>query len=190
MNEPTNTNPQPQLQPVRRRRQVSTTATDPNAPPATATAATLIPNPAPEGVSEPPELPEGLLDTEGDGDFEDGPSGADFQAPLGEARGPEGLPGAGVGAASPPEVPKRRGRPKGSVNAPRSPDAAAAAAPAAMQPRRTRSTQAAEHALAEPSEEDLRALGRLTLLARQRGLTLEEFIAEVRAMIAAYDRFG
>jgi len=66
----------------------------------------------------------------------------------------------------------------------------AASTPAQPLPPAPPRRQPIKTAALEPSDEDLRALGRLTLMARQRGVPLETIIAEIRSMIVAYDKFG
>src|SRR5882672_11119289 len=96
--------------PVRRRRQVGGAVAPAGGTPAVATADTMATQDAPTSVSEPPELPEGLLDeTTPEDDGEHAPT--DGEGVSDELRQPPLFAKIAEEALTPATPPRRRGRP-------------------------------------------------------------------------------
>lgn len=144
----------------------------PSSTPPAVTTEVVAKNPAPVGVGDPPTVPTELLDQEEPID--------EAELELGSSANVAGAVDtpAVADAVQPPSPPpvegRRRGRPPRAAGA----TAAPVAAPAPVQ------------VAAAPTDDELRALGALMLLARRLGEPLEQVVTKVRAMISAYDKFG
>lgn len=146
----------------------------PSSTPPAVTTEVVAKNPAPVGVGDPPTVPTELLDQEEPIDEAELELGSSANV-AGAADAP-----AVADAAQPPSPPPVEGRRRGR------PPRAAGATPAPVAPPAPAPVQVA----AAPTDDELRALGGLMLLARRLGEPLERVVTKVRAMISAYDKFG
>lgn len=151
-------------------------------------------------------LPVVPFDPDDDDTNADGESGGTAAADVDNANvgsGPE-VPGGAVGSTSGTPAPRRRRRTQAQIAADNAAGAGLADAGGVVAPgnsgagvpsepgrrsytRRTTSDrmQAASHA--DPTAEELQALGMLVVLARKQGLPPEEFVAQLRLAITAWD---